>query len=502
MEHTRKLRIGCARIACKRGMLMADFFLFINEILWGSILIYLLVGAGLWFTWRCGFVQFRYLTHLRSLLLANKNADSSGLSSFQALCTSLAARVGSGNLSGVALALTLGGPGAIFWMWVVAMLGMATSFAECTLAQLYKTRDSEGNYRGGPAWYMERGLGMRWMGVMFSIFLMIAFGLIFNAVQANSIANAVNHAFGIPKTWIGMALVVITAGTIWGGMRGTARVAQWLVPFMALIWVLMSLVVMAMNIERLPEVVSLVFKSAFGWQEAASGAIGFTISQAITTGFQRGMFSNEAGMGSSPNAAAAAAPWPPHPASQGLVQMFGVLIDTMIICTATAGIILFSGILDTADPSMNGITLVQQALSSMVGSWGTGFIAFIVMLFAFTSIVANYAYAENNLFFLQQKSPFATVLFRCLALVMVMFGTLSPLPLVWQMADVAMAFMAVTNLTALLLLSPIARDLSADYLRQLKLGEIPVFDPNRFPEIKSQLAPGIWDNPKPPETKR
>ena len=481
---------------------MADFFLFINEILWGSILIYLLVGAGLWFTWRCGFVQFRYLTHLRSLLLANKNADSSGLSSFQALCTSLAARVGSGNLSGVALALTLGGPGAIFWMWVVAMLGMATSFAECTLAQLYKTRDSEGNYRGGPAWYMERGLGMRWMGVMFSIFLMIAFGLIFNAVQANSIANAVNHAFGIPKTWIGMALVVITAGTIWGGMRGTARVAQWLVPFMALIWVLMSLVVMAMNIERLPEVVSLVFKSAFGWQEAASGAIGFTISQAITTGFQRGMFSNEAGMGSSPNAAAAAAPWPPHPASQGLVQMFGVLIDTMIICTATAGIILFSGILDTADPSMNGITLVQQALSSMVGSWGTGFIAFIVMLFAFTSIVANYAYAENNLFFLQQKSPFATVLFRCLALVMVMFGTLSPLPLVWQMADVAMAFMAVTNLTALLLLSPIARDLSADYLRQLKLGEIPVFDPNRFPEIKSQLAPGIWDNPKPPETKR
>ncbi|KFC77860.1 alanine/glycine:cation symporter family protein [Buttiauxella agrestis] len=481
---------------------MADFFLFINEILWGSILIYLLVGAGLWFTWRCGFVQFRYLTHLRSLLLANKNADSSGLSSFQALCTSLAARVGSGNLSGVALALTLGGPGAIFWMWVVAMLGMATSFAECTLAQLYKTRDSEGNYRGGPAWYMERGLGMRWMGVMFSIFLMIAFGLIFNAVQANSIANAVNHAFGIPKTWIGMALVVITAGTIWGGMRGTARVAQWLVPFMALIWVLMSLVVMAMNIERLPEVVSLVFKSAFGWQEAASGAIGFTISQAITTGFQRGMFSNEAGMGSSPNAAAAAAPWPPHPASQGLVQMFGVLIDTMIICTATAGIILFSGILDTADPSMNGITLVQQALSSMVGSWGTGFIAFIVMLFAFTSIVANYAYAENNLFFLQQKSPFATVLFRCLALVMVMFGTLSPLPLVWQMADVAMAFMAVTNLTAILLLSPIARDLSADYLRQLKLGEIPVFDPNRFPEIKSQLAPGIWDNPKPPETKR
>lgn len=481
---------------------MTDFFLFINEILWGSILIYLLVGAGLWFTWRCGFVQFRYLTQIRSIVLPNKSGDSSGLSSFQALCTSLAARVGSGNLSGVALALTLGGPGAIFWMWVVAMLGMATSFAECTLAQLYKTRDSEGNYRGGPAWYMERGLGMRWMGVMFSIFLMIAFGLIFNAVQANSIANAMNNAFDIPKTWVGIGLVVLTAGVIWGGMRGTARVAQWLVPIMALLWVLMSLIVMAMNIERLPAVVSLVFKSAFGWQEAASGALGFTISQAITTGFQRGMFSNEAGMGSSPNAAAAAATWPPHPASQGLVQMFGVFIDTIIICSATAGIILFSGILDTPHPEMNGITLVQQALSSVVGGWGTGFIALIVLLFAFTSIVANYAYAENNLLFLQQKSPFALVLFRCLALVMVMFGTLSPLPLVWQMADVAMAFMAVTNLTAILLLSPIAHDLSADYLRQLRLGVTPVFDPNRFPELKGQLAPGIWDNPKPPETKR
>ncbi len=481
---------------------MTDFFLFINEILWGSVLIYLLVGAGLWFTWRCGFVQFRYLTQIRSIVLSNKSGDSSGLSSFQALCTSLAARVGSGNLSGVALALTLGGPGAIFWMWVVAMLGMATSFAECTLAQLYKTRDSEGNYRGGPAWYMERGLGMRWMGVMFSIFLMIAFGLIFNAVQANSIANAMNNAFDIPKTWVGIGLVVLTAAVIWGGMRGTARIAQWLVPIMALLWVLMSLIVMAMNIERLPEVVSLVFKSAFGWQEAASGALGFTISQAITTGFQRGMFSNEAGMGSSPNAAAAAATWPPHPASQGLVQMFGVFIDTIIICSATAGIILFSGILDTPHPEMNGITLVQQALSSVVGGWGTGFIALIVLLFAFTSIVANYAYAENNLLFLQQKSPFALVLFRCLALVMVMFGTLSPLPLVWQMADVAMAFMAVTNLTAILLLSPIAHDLSADYLRQLRLGVTPVFDPNRFPELKGQLAPGIWDNPKPPETKR
>jgi AGCS family alanine or glycine:cation symporter len=285
-------------------------------------------------------------------------------------------------------------------------------------------------------------------------------------------------------------------------MRGTARVSQWLVPFMALIWVLMSLVVVAIHIERLPEIVSLIFKSAFGWKEAASGAAGFTISQAITAGLQRGMFSNEAGMGSSPNAAAAAATWPPHPASQGLVQMFGVLIDTIIICSATAGIILFSGILDQPTQNIDGITLVQQALSSVVGEWGAAFVAFIILLFSFTSIVANYAYAENNLIFLKQQSPFSRVMFRCLALLMVMFGTLSPLPLVWQMADVAMAFMAVTNITAILLLSPIARELSKDYLRQLRLGVTPVFDPNRFPEIKNQLTPGIWDTPKPPESRR
>ncbi len=481
---------------------MTDFLHFINDILWGSVLIYLLAGAGLWFTFRCGFVQFRYFTQFRSLIRSQPPHDSAGISPFQALCTSLAARVGSGNIAGVALALTMGGPGAIFWMWVVAIIGMATSFAECSLAQLYKRRDGEGRYLGGPAWYMESGLGMRWMGVMFSVFLMLAFGLIFNAVQANSIAHAVNHAFAVPKTWVGMVLIVLTAGVIWRGMRGTARVAQYLVPFMALIWVMMGLYVVALHIERVPEVIMLVIKSAFGWQEAASGALAFTSGQVITTGFQRSMFANEAGMGSTPNAAAAASAWPPHPASQGLLQMFGIFINTLIICTATAAIILFSGVLDNPTISSDGITLVQTALSGMLGSWASGFIAFIIFLFAFTSIVANYAYAENNLLFLQQKSPFTLVLFRCLALVMVMFGTLSSLPLVWQLADVAMALMAITNLIAILLLSPVVRDLTADYLRQQKLGVVPVFDPNRFPEIKSQLAPGVWDGLSATKTQR
>jgi AGCS family alanine or glycine:cation symporter len=481
---------------------MTDFFHFINDVLWGSILVYLLPCAGIWFTFRSGFVQFRHFKTLRALLSPKGLRDSAGISPFQALCTSLAARVGSGNLAGVALALTMGGPGAIFWMWVVAVIGMATSFAECSLAQLYKSRDSEGNYRGGPAWYMERGLGMRWMGVVFSIFLMLAFGLIFNAVQANSIANAVNHAFAVPKPWIGILLVVLTGAVIWGGIRSAARLSQYVVPFMALIWLMMSLYVVVSHAGRLPDIMMLVIRSAFGWQEAASGALAYTLGQAITAGFQRGMFSNEAGMGSTPNAAAAAAAWPPHPASQGLVQMFGALIDTVVICSATAAVILISGVLDNPDSSANGITLVQLALSSMIGSWASGFIALIVFLFAFTSIVANYTYAENNLRFLKQNSPFAVVSFRCLALALVMFGCLSPLPLVWQLADVAMAFMAITNLSAILLLSPVVRDIAADYLRQRRLGVTPTFDPNRFPEIKGQLEPGIWASPADGQSRR
>lgn len=481
---------------------MTDLLQFINDIVWGSILIYLLLGAGIWFTFRCGFVQFRYFTHFRALLRPHKNPDPAGISPFQALCTSLAARVGSGNFAGVALALTIGGPGAIFWMWVVAVIGMATSFAECSLAQLYKSRDSEGNYRGGPAWYMERGLGMRWMGVIFSIFLMIAFGLIFNAVQSNSIANAVNHAFAVPKSWVGVFLVIITGAAICGGMRRAAKLSQYLVPFIALVWVMMSLYVVVLHLDRLPDIIALVFKSAFGWHEAASGALAFTLSQAMTTGFQRGMFSNEAGMGSSPNAAAAATAWPPHPTSQGLVQMFGVFIDTIIICTATAAIILISGMLDSPTEGMHGITLVQLSLSNLMGGWASGFIAFMVFLFAFTSMVANYAYAENNLLFLKKNTPSAIVLFRSLALLMVMFGTLSPLPLVWQLADFVMAFMAIINLSAILLLSPIVREITADYLRQQRLGVTPVFNPNRFPEIKGQISPGVWDIPNDSSEKR
>ncbi|ELL4801958.1 sodium:alanine symporter family protein, partial [Shigella flexneri] len=294
---------------------MPDFFSFINSVLWGSVMIYLLFGAGCWFTFRTGFVQFRYIRQFGKSLKNSIHPQPGGLTSFQSLCTSLAARVGSGNLAGVALAITAGGPGAVFWMWVAAFIGMATSFAECSLAQLYKERDVNGQFRGGPAWYMARGLGMRWMGVLFAVFLLIAYGIIFSGVQANAVARALSFSFDFPPLVTGIILAVFALLAITRGLHGVARLMQGFVPLMAIIWVLTSLVICVINIGQLPHVIWSIFESAFGWQEAAGGAAGYTLSQAITNGFQRSMFSNEVGMGSTPNAAAAAASWPPHPAA-------------------------------------------------------------------------------------------------------------------------------------------------------------------------------------------
>ncbi|MDF4535891.1 alanine/glycine:cation symporter family protein, partial [Vibrio parahaemolyticus] len=314
--------------------------------------------------------------------------------------------------------LTAGGPGAIFWMWLIAMLGMATSFAESTLAQLYKTRDKDGNYRGGPAYYMEKGLGMRWMGVLFSIFLIIAFGLVFNAVQANSITNAMKTAFGFEPMLIGIGIVLLTAFVIFGGIRKIARTAELIVPFMAFAYLAIALFVVVMNYEKVPDAISLIFKSAFGLQEAAAGGLGYAIAQAMINGVKRGLFSNEAGMGSAPNAAASATPYPPHPASQGYVQMLGVFIDTIVICTATVAIILMSGEY-VPHGELTGIELTQRALSSQVGDWGGIFIAFAIFFFAFTSIIANYSYAETNLIFLEHNNKKGLVLFRLVFLGMV-----------------------------------------------------------------------------------
>nr|WP_216603397.1 MULTISPECIES: sodium:alanine symporter family protein [Vibrio] len=466
-----------------------------NDLLWGSILVYLLVGVGIYFTVRLGFIQFRHFGHMFSVLRNSRKADSAGISSFQALCTSLAARVGTGNMAGVAVALTAGGPGAIFWMWLIAMLGMATSFAESTLAQLYKTRDNDGNYRGGPAYYMEKGLGMRWMGVLFSIFLIIAFGLVFNAVQANAIASAMNTAFDFERGYVGVGIVIISAFVIFGGIRKIARTAEIIVPIMALAYLAIAIYVMLMNIEKVPEVLALIFKSAFGLQEAAAGGLGYAIAQAMINGIKRGLFSNEAGMGSAPNAAASATPYPPHPASQGYVQMLGVFMDTIVICSATVAIILMSGEY-VPHGEVTGIELTQRALTAQVGEWGGIFVAVAIFFFAFTSIIANYSYAETNLIFLEHNNKKGLVLFRIVVLGMVMFGSLATLPTVWALADVSMGLMAIVNLVAIILLSGIVIKLAKDYNRQLDAGKVPTFDADDFPELKAQLEDGIWVNNK------
>jgi AGCS family alanine or glycine:cation symporter len=470
----------------------------LNGLLWGKILIWLLVGTGIYFTLRLGFIQLRHLGHTFTVLRGSRQSDASGISSFQALCTSLAARVGTGNIAGVAVAITLGGPGAIFWMWVIALVGMATGFAEATLAQLFKQRDAKGQFRGGPAYYMERGLGQRWAGVMFSLFLILAFGFAFNSVQANTIVGAMIGAFGldmgtlhlagnevtVAALVIGLAIVALTAAIIFGGLRSIARFSEIAVPFMAVGYLVVALGILLANLDKVPGALALIFQSAFGLHEAAAGGIG----AAILNGFKRGLFSNEAGMGSAPNAAAAATPYPPHPASQGYVQMAGVFIDTMLICTASAAIILLAGPVEGT-----GIGLVQNALTSEVGGWGKYFLAVVVLFFAFTSIVANYFYAENCLVFIEHNHPAGLLAFRVLVLVMVMFGSIGSLPFIWNLADVTMGLMAITNLVAILLLSGLVVKLARDYNAQRAAGKLPSFDAHQYPEIRSKLEPGVWD---------
>lgn len=465
---------------------------FINDLLWGSLLVYMLLGVGAYFTVKLGFMPFRHFKHMFTVLKYSRTSNASGMSSFQALCTSLAARVGTGNLAGVAIALYLGGPGAIFWMWLIALVGMSTAFAESALAQLYKVTDAGGKYRGGPAYYMEYGLGLRWMGGVFAVLLIVAFGLVFNAVQANAIGLAMEVAFDIPLWISGVLLVVFSGLIIFGGLRTIARFAELVVPVMALAYLCVALLVVAMNITQVPSVLLLIVKSAFGLEQAGSGVAGYAVTQALINGIKRGLFSNEAGMGSAANAAASAAPFPPHPASQGYVQMFGVFVDTLVICTCTAAIILLSGQFEPGS-GVTGIELTQRALSHEVGGWGGRFIAIIILFFAFTSIVANYAYAENNLVFLKRNSMMTILLFRLCVLGMVMLGAVGKATTLWSMAYISMGLMAMINLVAILLLSRVVFKLAKDYNGQRKLGLIPTFDIAKYPELQQQLEEGIWD---------
>ncbi|MCL5501311.1 sodium:alanine symporter family protein [Escherichia coli] len=471
---------------------MPEFFSFISEILWGSLMLYLLLAAGIWFAFKSKFVPFRLIGDFYHNL-KHSRAQSGGLTSYQALFLSLAGRMGSGNLAGVALAIAAGGPGAIFWMWVSALIGMATCFAESILAQLYKERDANQQFRGGPSWYMARGLGMRWMGVLFSVFLLLVYGLLFNTIQANSVARAVHFAWHINEIYTGLIYAGMILLMITKSMKQIACIMQWVVPLMALAWVMTCLGIGIAHLSALPEMLATIVKSAFGWQEAAAGTMGYTLSQALTSGFQRSMYSNEAGMGSTPNAAAAAASSPPHPAAQGFVQMIGVVVDTFMVCTASAFILLQAKDTPT-DNAIIGVQRVQEAMVTLTGSWGASFVAVIIIMFAFNSIITNYVYAENNLIFLRMNSKRNIWLLRVGILVMVLIGAQLRIPLLWHVADVMMAFMAITNMTAILLLSPVVTLIAADYLRQRKMGVTPVFDPKRYPDINQQLAPGAWDD--------
>ncbi len=455
----------------------------LNGVLWGSLLIYVLVAAGVLFTIGLGFIQFRMFGHGVKLVLQGRD-KTHGISSFQVFCTSMAARVGTGNMAGVAVAITVGGVGAIFWMWLIALLGMATAFVESTLAQVYKENDSEGQFRGGPAYYMEKGLGQRWMGILFSILLIIAFGFAFNAAQANTMTDALNNAFGLDKTLVGLIIVAFAAYIITGGLKKVAKASELIVPVMAVVYLGIALVVLIMNIEQVPGAIAYIVKSAFGWEEAAGGALG-----AMMAGVARGLFSNEAGMGSAANIAASASPNPNHPASQGFVQMIGVFVDTLVICSATAAIIVLTGVLDNPG-DQKGIGLLQLALSNEMGDWSAYFIAFAVLLFCFSSIIANYSYAENNILFLSKRKS-VLYLFRVLVLAMVMIGSVASLQLVWNFADVSMGLMALVNIAAIVMLSKVAFAVIKDYQKQVKLGLEPTFNAKDFPQIKG-IKPGIW----------
>jgi len=457
----------------------------INGYLWGSILIYLLTGCGIWFTWRLKFLQITRFTHMFTLLKLSRKTDSQGISSFQALCTSLAARVGTGNLMGVAVAITLGGAGAVFWMWLIALVGMATAFAESALGQLYKEKDVNGNFRGGPAYYMSKGLKSKKLAVTFSLCLFFGYGFVFSSVQANSITSAFDGSFGINPLFTGIAITIATAFIVFGGLKNIARFAEITVPFMGLAYLFVCLAVICLNIEKIPAVISDIFASAFGLKEAGGGLVG----AAIVQGIKRGLYSNEAGMGSSPNAAAAAVPYPPHPVSQGYIQMLAVFFDTIVICSCTAFLIL---LFKETGSDAQGIQLTQQALAYQVGAWGSDFITIAILLFGFTSIVANFAYAENNLKYLNMDNRLGHWFLRCGFLAMLIFGSVASLPQVIALADLSTGLMTIVNVTALLLLSKVVISITQDYHQQDKLGKLPNYMPSESEHNRFNLTKGIW----------
>jgi len=458
----------------------------INDVLWGHVLIYLLLVAGIVFSVALGVIQLRSFSHMYQLLRHSRHVDAAGISSFQALCTSLAARVGTGNLAGVAIAISLGGPGAIFWMWVIALLGMATGFAESLLGQVYKVRNHQGEYRGGPAYYIQMGLGQRWLAILFSLSLLFGYGFVFNATQANTIADALNHSYQVPVVYSAVIITILVAIVVVGGLRSIARFSEVVVPFMGLAFVIIALGITLANINLVPELLTHIVTSAFGLQEAGAG----TFAAAIKNGVQRGLFSNEAGAGSVPQAAASASPKPDHPATQGYIQMLGVFLDTIVICTCTAIVILLAKGVGTGE--MEGIRLTQNAMTFHIGAYGGHFVTLAITLFGFTSIVGNYAYAQSNLHFFKLDRPIGRALFTLVFLAMMFVGTSVELKQIWATADMAFGLMAVINVIAILCLIKTVRRVNNDYQRQHTMGKVSGFHASKC-GVQGKTESGIWD---------
>jgi len=414
-------------------------------------------------------------------LKAGEKKVAGQVTGFQAFCIAVASHVGTGNLAGVAIAVAVGGPGALFWMWVIALLGGATSLIENTLAQTYKVKEGNG-FRGGPSYYMEKALGQKTLGYIFSVIVIVTFAFVFNTVQANTIAQAFETSFNMSSTVAGIILAALTALIIFGGLNRIANVVGFMVPIMAIGYVVVALYVLAVNIVHIPGLFMSIIEAAFGLKQAVGGAIGVAMLQ----GIKRGLYSNEAGMGSAPNAAATSNV--SHPVKQGLLQAFGVFVDTILICSATGFIVLLYPEYNTIGEK--GIKLTQLALSHSVGAWGAGFITLCIFLFAFSSLVGNYYYGEANLEFLT-KSKTSMLVFRVLTVACVYLGSVASLGLVWDIADVSMGIMALMNIVVIAILSPKAVAIINDYIKQRKEGKNPVFRAKDIPGLENTEC---WDD--------
>ena len=458
---------------------IADFLNNINAPM-ATVMVLVLSAAGLWFTIKTKGVQFTMIGEMfRLLFKADKgklNTEEKRVSAFEAFMVSLASRVGTGNLAGVATAIVIGGPGAIFWMWVMALIGSVNTFVECTLAQLFKSKAKD-SFIGGPAFYITKGLKKRWLAVIFAVAILAQFGLTNNMVQANTISSAFTEAFSIPPMVMALALSALALAVVFGGIQRIAKVCSYIVPFMALTYLGIAVWVLAVNITVLPEVLGLIVRSAFGFEQAAGGMVG----TAILMGFKRGIFSNEAGEGSAPNAAATADV--SHPIKQGLIQTHGVFTDTLVVCTCTALIIMCSGLYNCG---ANGIELTQVAMTYHIGPAGKYIVAVCIFFFAFSSVIGNYYYGECNLTFLCNGSEYtkaAIQIYRLLLGILIFLGSLMTIEVVWALVDFFMVIMTVVNLTSIFLLGKYAIRLLDDYKAQLRQGKDPEYHSSTMPEI-------------------